>query len=180
MSLCKAALSDNNSKESIDKITARQNNIEHKKEMLLDLYMSGDISKSDFKKRNDSLCNEFDELEHKRLSLIDTQLSYKDIEKRLEKARKTIDDIFNGDLMQKEVDVLVGMFLERIEVTSIDKKNMELNIIMNFGEAHYSFSRSSGIILQKMIPEQQSNVVRVFGKNNVVFTYHIHTSIIIN
>lgn len=180
MSLCKAALSDNNSKESIDKIVAQQSNIEHKKEMLLDLYMNGDINKLDFKKRNDSLCNELDELEHKRQSLIDTQSSYKDIERRLEKVRKTIDDIFNGDLTQKEVDILVGMFLERIEVTSIDKKNMELNIIMNFGEAHYSFSRSSGIILQKILPEQQSNVIRVFGKNNVVFTYHIYTSIIIN
>lgn len=180
ISLCRAALSDNSSKESIDKIIAQQNNIERKKEMLLDLYMSGDISKSDFKKRNDSLCNDFDELEHKRQSLIDTQLSYKDIEKRLEKVRKTIDDIFNGDLTQKEVDVLVGMFLERIEVTSIDKKNMELNIIMNFGETHYSFSRSSGIILQKILPEQQSTVERLFGKNTVLFTYHIHTSVIIN
>lgn len=180
ISLCRAALSDNSSKESIDKIIAQQNNIERKKEMLLDLYMSGDISKSDFKKRNDSLCNEFDELEHKRQSLIDTQLSYRDIEKRLEKVRKTIDDIFNGDLTQKEVDVLVGMFLERIEVTSIDKKNMELNIIMNFGEAHYSFGRSSGIILQKILPEQQSTVERLFGKNTVLLTYHIHTSVIIN
>lgn len=180
MSLCRAALSDNSSKESIDKIITQQNNIERKKEMLLDLYMSGDISKSDFKKRNDSLCNDFDELEHKRQSLIDTQLSYKDIEKRLEKVRKTIDDIFNGDLTQKEVDVLVGMFLERIEVTSIDKKNMELNIIMNFGEAHYSFSRSSGIILQKILPEQQLIVERLFGKNTVLFTYRIHTSVIIN
>lgn len=180
ISLCRAALSDNSSKESIDKIITQQNNIERKKEMLLDLYMSGDISKSDFKKRNDSLCNDFDELEHKRQSLIDTQLSYKDIEKRLEKVRKTIDDIFNGDLTQKEVDVLVGMFLERIEVTSIDKKNMELNIIMNFGEAHYSFSRSSGIILQKILPEQQLIVERLFGKNTVLFTYRIHTSVIIN
>lgn len=183
MSFCKAALSDNNSKESIDKIVAQQNNIEHKKEMLLDLYMSGDINKVDFKKRNDSLSTELDELEHKRKSLVDNQSSYKDIEKRLVQVRKTISDILNGKLTQKEVDILVGMFLERIEVTSVDKKNMELNIIMNFGESHCSFNRinrSSGVIFCKMIPEQQLNVIRIFGKNNVIFTYHVNISIIIN
>jgi len=83
-------------------------------------------------------------------------------------------------LTQKEVDILVGMFLERIEVTSVDKKNMELNIIMNFGESHCSFNRSSGVIFCKMIPEQQLNVIRIFGKNNVIFTYHVNISIIIN
>jgi hypothetical protein len=74
------------------------------------------------------------------------------------------------------------MFVERIEITadnSTDKKSMYVNVIMNIGEIRGNFNRSSGVILQKMIPEQQLNVIRVFGREHIDCNYIITMSVCI-
>jgi DNA invertase Pin-like site-specific DNA recombinase len=180
--ICKKVLQDNSSQESIDKLIIEQNTLEHKKEMLLDLYMNGDINKDDFKKRNEKLTTELDNVKNKYKSLTDNQISYKDIERRISDIRKIINDMLNGNeqLSNEEINNLIGMFLERIEVTAIEDKTLDINFIMNFGESKCQFKRSSGFIFQKMIPEQRLKIVRVLGRERIEYTYIINISAIIN
>lgn len=175
--VCKNIFDSTDSKNDTEKILSQIDKLEHKKEMLLDLYMGGDIDKKDFKKRNDDYNSQIKELQSK----CATQSASKDIEKRLEEVRETILEISsqnqNDNLTNEEIDSLVGMFLERIEVSVIDNKNMEINIVLNMGDVKATFNRSSGVIMQKILPEQQLNIKRVFGREIVWFTYHISVSL---
>lgn len=180
--VCKKVLQDNSSQESIDKLIIEQNNLEHKKEMLLDLYMNGDINKDDFKKRNDKLTTELNNVKSKYQTLLNNQVSYKDIERRVNDIKNIINNMLNGNeqLSNEEINSLIGMFLERIEVTAIEDKTLDINFIMNFGESNCQFKRSSGFIFQKMIPEQRLKIVRVLGRERIEYTYIINISAIIN
>jgi hypothetical protein len=178
----RSTLNERSSKENVDKIIAEKNKLENQKDMLLDLYMSGDINKEDFKRRNDMLTTQLQKVQAEYNSLIGGQFSDFNIEKRLTEICNAVDNILNKDsqsLTKEEVDILVGMFVDHINVTSIDSKNMEINVIMNIGETKGTFNRSSGVIIQKMIPEQQLNVIRVFGREHINYNYIINLSIII-
>jgi len=178
----KEVLAENISQVNLDKLSADIDNLENKKEMLLDLYMGGDISKADFKKKNDSLSLEIDTIKKKYQTLSAQQDSKKDVEVKLKEIRDVINNLLtsgNTTLSQEEVDSLVGMFLERVEVSAIDNKTMNLHIITRIGEQSGTFSRSSGIILQKILPQLQLNYERVFGRERVMLTYIIDSSFII-
>lgn len=172
-------LNDNTSGINIDKLSAEKENLQNKKEMLLDLYMSGDIDRESFKKKNDSLTLQEKEIQNKINIFKNSQLDTNGIEKELESITKIIENVLGdgkSELSNKEVDVLVGLLLERIEVSAIDKKNLELNIVLNIGEIKTSFNRSSGVIIQKILPEQQFIVKRIFGREVAEFVFHIYIS----
>lgn len=179
-------INEENSQENIDKLVSEKNKIENQKDMLLDLYMNGDINKEDFKRRNDSLTIALKEAQNKLEVLTGNKLSNHNLKNKLNDVRDTISNILNqttnNALSKQEVDILVGMFVERIEITadnSTDKKSMYVNVIMNIGEIRGNFNRSSGVILQKMIPEQQLNVIRVFGREHIDCNYIITMSVCI-
>ncbi|OQA47440.1 MAG: hypothetical protein BWY47_01427 [Bacteroidetes bacterium ADurb.Bin302] len=152
--ICKKIIEENNSQESIDRLATERNNIEHKKEMLLDLYMNGDISKEDFKKQNSKLSSSLEDIITKQQSLEDNQNSSRDIEHRLVKIKQAIDGIKrdNKRLSQDEVDSIIGMYLERIEVTAIGNKTLEINIILKTDNVKYNFKRGSGRIFWTIRP----------------------------
>ena len=70
--------------------------------------------------------------------------------------------------------------LERFKMESASELGVNLKQGYNGDLTSREAGSIGGRMVQKILPEQQSNAIRVFGKNNVVFTYHIHTSIIIN
>lgn len=179
--ICKKIIEENNSQESIDRLTTERNNIEHKKEMLLDLYMNGDISKEDFKKRNGKLSSSLEDIITKQQSLEDNQNSSRDIEHRLVEIKQAIDGIKrdNKRLSQDEVDSIIGMYLERIEVTAIGDKTLEINIILKIDNVKYNFKRGSGRIFCKMTPELRTNIIRVLGREKSIQTYVYYISIAI-
>lgn len=140
----------------IDKLLKDQERLERKKNALLELYTDGDITKADFKQQNNKINQKIYDNEIEIKSLKSKQISQKDINKKLTEVKEVImqlmGDINNPHLSHDDVDVLVATFVDRIEVTSIDEKSMDINIILQNGKnQHGSFSRSSGLILQKMI-----------------------------
>lgn len=178
----KEVLAESVSQINLDKLLADVNSLESKKEMLLDLYMSGDISKADFKKKNDSLSIEIEAAKKKYQTLADQQDAKRDVESKLREVREVIDTLLASDnttLSHEEVDSLVGLFLERIEVSSVDEKTMNLHIITRIGSQSGTFNRSSGIILQKILPQLQLNYERVFGRQRVMLLYTVDSSFII-
>lgn len=179
--VCRKAIEESVSQESVDKLLIDKNELERKKEMLLDLYMSGDIDKADFKKRNSRLNDSIAEIDSKYTAL-SNNVSYKAIEHRLIEIKQVVDDMLNGkeQLSNEEVDVLVGMYLKRIEVKAVDKKTLNLKIILDFGEAECDYNRSSGVTVCTMLPELQLHTNRIFGKNIVNYYYNTTISIIIN
>lgn len=179
--VCKKAIEESVSQESVDKLLIDKNELERKKEMLLDLYMGGDIDKADFKKRNSQLNDSIAEIDSKYTAL-SNNVSYKAIEHRLIEIKQVVDDMLNGkeQLSNEEVDILVGMYLKRIEVKAVDKKTLNLKIILDFGEAECDYNRSSGVTVCTMLPELQLHTNRIFGKNIVNYYYNTTISIIIN
>lgn len=177
--ICKKFIKENDSQDSIDKLMDEQNKLDNKKEILLDLYMNGDISKDDFKKRNDKLTSNLNDIKYKIQSIEDKQTSYKDIESKLHDIKQVIDNMGTNEkqLSNDEIDNLVGMFVEQIYVTSIGDKSLELNIIMGAKKFKYGFKRSSGLIFCKMTPEQRIKTIRVFGREKAEFTYVGYISI---
>ena len=183
ISIYQSVIADNTSKLSLDKLIAEKEAVEHKKEMLLDLYVGGDIPKDDFRKKNDSLISQINELQIKIDSLKDSQTGVQDIKKRIDSIREIITNMLSntdGDsLSNEEIDNLSGMFLERVEVKSLDNRTLELNVVMNVGEIKGSLNRSSGVIIQKILPEQQLSTSRTFGRNIVPYTIKFNISAII-
>lgn len=136
---------------NIDKLLAEQDKLERKKNALLELYTDGDISKSDFKQQNNKINQQIDENESEITALKSKQLSQKDISKKLSEVKSVITQLMGDSespqLSHDDVDVLVGMFIDRIEITSLDKKTMNVNIVLQNGKNQNStFCRSSGCI----------------------------------
>lgn len=163
--------------------------LEHKKEMLLDLYMSGSLSKADFKKRNDSYNFEIDNLTEQKQKALGNQPTKEELEKRLNRIENSINEILNSksNLSNETVDKLIGLFVERINVKAIDKKTLELDIIMNIGETTGTINRSSGVIIQKMMPELHISTVRKivkgygrYGLEGILYYYDVNILFIIN
>lgn len=176
------SVSDDDLTKKIISVKESINDLENKKEKLLDLYSDDAITKSEFKSRNDKLNNE--------IVILNKQLA--EVSEQQKKSKRLISDVRNiksllfknlqnidknKDINKQFIDDISQQLIEKVEVFSVDKTTMRLNVVLKVGaskiidysrtqktpvsEKHHNNAvcnvRSSGIIIKKMIESYENS-----------------------
>ena len=119
-----------NESTSIEDLENQLNNIEKRKDKLLDLSLKGIIEDKEFKRRNDKYNLEYEIIKTK----ID-KLAISDIE--MQKFNKKIDEIKNVITnkldIKKELPNLMRVLVEKVEIGKIDNDRNKVNLTIYFG-----------------------------------------------
>lgn len=156
---------DTVSAKEIDRLQKEIAAIEVKKDKLLDLYTDDSISKTEFKKRNDTLGTE--------ITMLRTQLTEMQRDTRSKsdiiRSVRNIKSAFTSGRTEKHSELdcqtindLSDMLIDKIVIYPIEAGKMKLDIYLKLGmteSAVYapSLRRSSGIIVKKMIESYQNS-----------------------
>lgn len=170
-----ASNSNNSIMDRLKKLDALKDNLNNKKDKLLDLYTDDIITKAEFKRRNDSIQQEIDNIDDEIAAVKNTQSSNKVFIESINFLKDLL--ISNYDRIQREdiidkslVDEIAPLILDRIYVYGIDKNNMTLKVTLKIGvseEFHYTKPiRSSGIMVKKMISELRIKYTREALRNH--------------
>lgn len=178
----------NDVKNQIDGLRKKVKKAEDKQDKLLELYMDGIITKSDFERRNnifnediESINEAISELNHQAKGFDDVLSNVRRIKSRIMQMYEDTETI-----SRDHIEEFVTEFIDKIIVIPIDKNNMEIQVRLKTndvlkceykkGGRDRNLNCCSGMIFKKMIPEQQfktsRNSVRNIG-HMIYLTYHV-------
>ncbi len=156
---------DDNARQ-IETLKARLEKENAKRDKLLELYVDGTITKSEFSDRNIKIGVEITNLEEDIAELQKRNVSEKEYRRELKEIENYFRTMYNPDekMTKEQVDTMTEAIVERITVIPINKHNMKLDILLktgNCGKIPYSSGlgrnfRRSGITFKKMIESYEN------------------------
>ena len=157
----------NNSKNyeyEIKKVYKQIDDINLKKNKLLDFLIGEVVSKEEYKRRNGELEQEIENLKNKIIKLKSDEL----YEKQLREKYKEIDEKINNEVDSEEsFQRLVGLLIERVVVSKIDgdRRKIKLDIYANVG------GKKLTVYDKTVLDESDSSPCSHKENNDVYFSY---------
>lgn len=121
--------------EQIKKLNRSIENVEVRKDKLLDLNITGSLSNIEFKEKNDNYNVQIADLKDKIQNLLATKKNFEDVEKKNKKLEKILKQ---KSVSESTKEKLIELLLNKIIVSTInsDKNDIELKIFFNFSEEY--------------------------------------------
>ena len=143
--------------ESEEKVKSKIESVQLKMNKLLDYNLNGIITDEEFIQKNTACKEELQSLKRKLLTykkeipnLSGIEFRIKQIQKTLEKYRGISPESIDGTIIQE--------LIERIVVHPIGERKAKLDIVMKTGNSVEEYYGCSGIMLKKMIEQQEKQM----------------------
>lgn len=153
--------------KQIDMLKAKLGKENTKRDKLLELYVDGTITKSEFSERNAKIGIEISNLEEDIIELQKRNISEKEYRRELKEIENYFRTMYDPatNMTKEQVDAMAEAIVERITVIPVNKNNMKLEIALKTGangNIHYSASNRhsacrSGNTFKKMIESYENN-----------------------
>lgn len=153
--------------KQIDMLKAKLSKENTKRDKLLELYVDGTITKSEFSERNAKIGIEISNLEEDIIELQKRNISEKEYRRELKEIENYFRTMYDPatQMTKEQVDAMTEAIVERITVIPVNKNNMKLEIALKTGangNIPYSTSNRhsacrSGNTFKKMIESYENN-----------------------
>ena len=153
--------------KQIDMLKAKLGKENTKRDKLLELYVDGTITKSEFSERNAKIGIEISNLEEDIIELQKRNISEKEYRRELKEIENYFRTMYDPatQMTKEQVDAMTEAIVERITVIPVNKNNMKLEIALKTGangNIPYSTSNRhsacrSGNTFKKMIESYENN-----------------------
>ena len=170
--------------KQINDLNKQIEKLQKRKQKILDLYTDDLITKNDFVAENSKIVKQLDEFEGELSELGNSNNRKDEAIKRMNDIRKYFHTTFNSNksLSNEAIDSLCKTLIEKIMVSSISNKEMDISIILKTGDkSDYTVTSSRanngqpfGTITKKMIPISQQ---RYYRRNVVGETIYYQVSL---
>lgn len=152
--------------KQIDMLKAKLSKENTKRDKLLELYVDGTITKSEFSERNAKIGIEISNLEEDIIELQKRNISEKEYRRELKEIENYFRTMYDPatQMTKEQVDAMTEAIVERITVIPVNKNNMKLEIALKTGangNIPYSTSNRhtacrSGNTFKKMIESYEN------------------------
>lgn len=152
--------------KQIDMLKAKLSKENTKRDKLLELYVDGTITKSEFSERNAKIGIEISNLEEDIIELQKRNISEKEYRRELKEIENYFRTMYDPatQMTKEQVDAMTEAIVERITVIPVNKNNMKLEIALKTGangNIPYSASNRhsacrSGNTFKKMIESYEN------------------------
>ena len=153
--------------KQIDMLKAKLGKENTKRDKLLELYVDGTITKSEFSERNAKIGIEISNLEEDIIELQKRNISEKEYRRELKEIENYFRTMYDPatQMTKEQVDAMTEAIVERITVIPVNKNNMKLEIALKTGaNGNIPYSTSgrhtacrSGNTFKKMIESYENN-----------------------
>lgn len=153
--------------KQIDMLKAKLSKENAKRDKLLELYVDGTITKSEFSERNAKIGIEISNLEEDIIELQKRNISEKEYRRELKEIENYFRTMYDPatQMTKEQVDAMTEAIVERITVIPVNKNNMKLEIALKTGaNGNIPYSTSgrhtacrSGNTFKKMIESYENN-----------------------
>ncbi|MBQ8176985.1 MAG: recombinase family protein, partial [Oscillospiraceae bacterium] len=152
--------------KQIDMLKAKLSKENTKRDKLLELYVDGTITKSEFSERNAKIGIEISNLEEDIIELQKRNISEKEYRRELKEIENYFRTMYDPatQMTKEQVDAMTEAIVERITVIPVNKNNMKLEIALKTGaNGNIPYSTSgrhtacrSGNTFKKMIESYEN------------------------
>lgn len=164
--LCEKAIENNSHKAEISKIERHIEQIEIKKDRLLELSLDGNLSNAEFGKRNEGFNNEIKELTNH----LDELMQIENDKNRVKKEAKKISTALRSVVNENRIVMDIACdLIEKIVVSKTDTEdNFDITVLLKTGYKQSAIYNSkektvwgTGTMFKKMMPESQMKIERI-------------------